>query len=264
MRIRPVATCLMIVSVLIALFLVAWAGYRMAPESAPVARGAAYAQVRGCVGCHGDPKNPLADAIDTACSNENRLSWHPEYRVECADVMAYFETVRLRRNFEDRAQSNIASPLIAGEKLAREYHCFQCHGPLGQGGFKNSRSLKGYVPGYFGADFKVLTRNAYPGSVREWIVHGMDSTILEKPVTGRIAEFFFRRQAVRMPGYKSLEPEEIEILVNYVIALNEFGPMTAKIVRSYGERSRSTESLISFEPQSMEVDGESMGSDLGN
>ncbi len=229
------------------LFLFAWAGYRMIPESAPVARGAAYAEVRGCVGCHGDPENPLADANDQGCSNVNKMSWHPEYGVECADVMAYFETVRLRRNFDERAQFTIDNPLIAGEQLVRKYRCFQCHGHLGQGGFKNDKSLKGYVPGYFGTDFKVLTGNVDQVSVREWILHGMDSAILEKPVIGWIAEFFFRRQAVSMPSYKSLEPEEIEILVNYVIALNQFGPMTAKTVRSYGERSRSTERLMSFD-----------------
>ena len=44
-----------------------------------------------------------------------------------------------------------------------------------------------------------------------------------------------------------LEPEEIKILINYVIALHEFGPMTAKIVRSYGERSLSTEGLVNFD-----------------
>ena len=78
-------------------------------------------------------------------------------------------------------------------------------------------------------------------------MHGMDSTILEEPVLGRVAAFFFGRQAVGMPSYKSLEPEEIEILVNYVIALHQYGPMTAKIVRSYGEQSRSTEGLVSFD-----------------
>ena len=50
-----------------------------------------------------------------------------------------------------------------------------------------------------------------------------------------------------MPSYKSLEPEEIEILINYVIALHRFGPMTAKIVRSYGEQSASMEGLVSYD-----------------
>jgi hypothetical protein len=126
--------------------------------------------------------------------------------------------------------------LIAGEQLARKYYCFQCHGQLGQGGFKNAKSLKGYVPGYFGRDFKILTRNADPDSVREWITQGVDPEILENPLTGWIAEFFFNRQAINMPSYKSLEPEEIEILVNYVITLNEFGPMTAEIIRLYEEQ----------------------------
>lgn len=219
----------------------------MAPESAPVARGAAYAQVRACVECHGDPEDPLADANNKQCSNVNNMSWHPEYDVECADVMAYFEVVRLRRNIEERAQLNFDSPLVAGEQLARKYHCFQCHGHLGQGGFKNSKSLKGYVPGYFGNDFKLLTRNADPDSVREWILHGMDSEILEKPVTGHIAKLFFSRQAVSMPSYESLEPEEIETLVNYVIALSQFGPMTAETLRLYSQRSRSKGGLVSVE-----------------
>jgi len=239
MRITVTNYCVLIVFAIVLLF--AWAGYRMSPESAPVARGAAYADVRACVGCHGDPENPLPDTGDNECSNTNTMSGHPEYDVECADVMAYFEAVRLRANIDERAEVNTDNPLIAGELLARKYHCFQCHGHLGQGGFKNPKSLKGYVPGYFGSDFKILTQNADPDSVREWIMNGVDSAILEKPITGQIAEFFFRRQAVNMPSYKSLELEEIEVLVNYVIALNKFGPMTANIVGSYGEQSRSTE-----------------------
>jgi len=229
------------------LFVLAWAGARMAPETAPVARGADYAQVRGCVGCHGDPDNPVADANDKNCSDTNRFSWHPEYNVECTDVMAYFETIRLRRSFDERAKLSYDNPLIVGERLARTYHCFQCHGHLGQGGFGNANSLKGYVPGYFGSDFMALTNNASPDAVREWIMHGKNSTLLEAPVLGKVAAFFFDRQAVSMPSYKSLQPEEIEVLVEYVIALNEYGPMTADIVRSYGDRSRSKDLLITVD-----------------
>ena len=103
------------------------------------------------------------------------------------------------------------------------------------------------MPGYFGADFKLLTRNADPDSVRQWITHGLDPAILGNPVTGRIAAFLFKRQAVSMPSYQSLAPGEIDSLVNYVIALNQFGPMTAENVRSYGESSRSTKSLVSID-----------------
>lgn len=220
--------------------LLAWLGLRLVPESSPVARGASYAHVRACIGCHGDPNNPQMDANDTDCSNVNEMPWHPNYNVVCTDVMAYFEVVRLSRNLGDRARINANNLLITGELLAHKYHCFQCHGQLGQGGFMNSKSLKGYVPGYFGLDFELLTGNADPVSVNEWIKYGTNSTILKKPITGRIAKFFFERQAVHMPSYKSLEPKEIDILTNYVIALNRLGPMTAKMVRSYGEQSRST------------------------
>jgi hypothetical protein len=155
--------------------------------------------------------------------------------------MAYFEAVRLRRNLDSRLQGSVGNPLAVGEQLAREYHCFQCHGHLGQGGFKNAKSFKGYVPGYFGNDFKQLTRNGDPESVRAWIVSGMDEAILEKPISGTIAEFIFTRQAVSMPSFGSLPTDEIEILVNYVIALNRFGPMSATVAREYGEQSRSIE-----------------------
>lgn len=222
-----------------------WIKLRLAPESAPVARGAAYAGVRGCVDCHGDPENRLLDANDNACSDVNLNTWHPDYNVNCADAIAYFEVVRLRRNFDERARAGGDSPLIAGETLARKYHCFQCHGQIGQGGFANKGSLKGYVPGYFGDDFRLLTRNADPDSVRAWITSGMDEHIIRKPATGRIARFFFRRQAVSMPSFASLTGEEIEILAEYVIALHKFGPMTAARVRQYDTQSRVLADTVS-------------------
>lgn len=234
---RYCALILLAHSLLISL---AWANHRTAPESAPVARGAQYAQVRGCVDCHGDVQDRSPDANSSACSNVNTMPWHPDYEVQCSDVMAYFETVRLRRNLEERMRSNNANPLTAGEALARKYYCFQCHGHMGQGGFQNAGSFKGYVPGYFGNDFRVLTQNADPESVRAWIVNGMDPAILRPPLSGQIARFFFNRQSVSMPGFKSLPDDEIDILVNYVIALNGFGPMTATAVRLYAQQSRST------------------------
>ena len=221
------------------LLLIAWAIYRTAPESAPVARGEKYANFRSCIECHGNPENPVPDANDKACVDRNQLTGHPEYDVGCADALAYFETVRLRKTFVTRMRSNSQNLLIAGEQLARRYHCFNCHGQLGQGGLANSRSLKGYVPGYFGRDFKILTRNADPESVRKWIMYGLDSTILQNPVTGRIAKAFLERQAINMPSFKSLRPEEIDTLVEYVIALHQYGPMTASQVRAYAKDSVS-------------------------
>ena len=211
-----------------------WVANHLAPESAPAARGAAYAGVQRCIDCHGDPDNLLLDANDQACSDVNSASWHPDYSVNCGDVLSYFEVIRLQRNFESRIEDGENNLLIAGEALAREYHCFQCHGPLGQGGFANAKSLKGYVPGYFGDDFRALTKNGDPNSVALWIRHGRDSAIVDNLFTGKIAEYFFEREAVSMPSYQSLPPDQIKTLTEYVLALNEFGPMTAEIVRSYG------------------------------
>jgi hypothetical protein len=222
------------------LLLGAWALYRIAPESSPVARGAEYAHFRGCIECHGNPDSLMSAANGKACAVRNQLPAHPEYNVECADALAYFETIRLRKTFQTRVQGNKQNPLILGEQLARRYHCFNCHGQLGQGGLANSRSFKGYVPGYFGRDFRILTRNANPKSVRQWIMYGVDPTILDNPLTGRIAKFFFARQAIRMPSFKSLEPDEIDLLVNYVIALNRYGPMTASRIRAYAKDSASS------------------------
>ena len=231
---RLPAVFIMVFSGCTVLVLGAWAGYHLAPESAPAARGAAYARGRACLDCHGDPGNQALDASDNACSDVNSTSWHPDYSVDCADVLSYFEVIRLQRNFERRLAKGSKSLLITGEALAREFHCFQCHGSLGQGGFANARSLKGYVPGYFGDDFRKLTRDGDPRSVSQWIRNGRDSTIVDEPFTGKIAEYFFEREEVSMPSYQSLRPDQIETLTAYVIALNEFGPMTAEAVRSYG------------------------------
>ncbi len=220
-----------------------WTFNRLQPESSPVARGANYAAIKACTECHGDPDNPMADANSSSCSNTNGKDWHPDYALKCTDLMAYFEAVRLRRTFDERSRLNPENPLLAGEGLAREYHCFQCHGQLGQGGFANPGSLKGYIPGYFGEDFSLLTNNGDPESVREWIMHGTNSELVKAPITGSIAKFFFEKQEVSMPRFRSLATEKIETLVAFVIALNRLGPMSAQSVRDYETQSLSGTNL---------------------
>jgi mono/diheme cytochrome c family protein len=229
------------ISILVCMIVLApilgWGAYRLAPESAPVARGAAYAGSRGCIDCHGDPGHPAGSVSNEDCSDTNEVANHPDYEFSCNDVLAWFEAIQLRKRNNKRLQENNVNPLAEGERLARKYYCFQCHGELGQGGFNNAGSFKGYVPGYFGADFKLLTRDANPESVREWIMNGVDRDILNKPLSGQVADYFFSRQAINMPSYKNLEPGEIEMLTKYVIAINEYGPMTAAIIRKYAEQA---------------------------
>lgn len=217
----------------VAAALLVWLGFRLAPESTPVARGAAYAYLRDCIECHGQPGDALPKGSTLECAGQGFNPTHPLYEGECRDLLAYFEAVRLKRTFRTRANARIPNRLLQGERLARQYSCFQCHGELGQGGFRNPGALKGYIPGYFGDDFAILTRGGSAESIRAWISQGVDSALLERPIEGVAAEFFIERQAVSMPKFGSLPESEIRMLADYVIALNQFGEMDADRIRSY-------------------------------
>ncbi len=213
-------------------------GLRFIPESSPVERGAAVARSLGCIDCHGKPAPGFPDDANLPCAPGNVNITHPPYDGRCTDILAYFEAVRLKRTFRIRAESFNQNGLLRGERLARQYNCFQCHGELGQGGFRNAGALKGYIPGYFGKDFDLLTREGSAESVRTWIRQGIDPALLSKPIEGPIAEFFIERQEVSMPVFGSLPDSNIRELADYVIALNRLGPMDAKAIRAYGENTQ--------------------------
>ncbi len=223
--------------------LLVWSMFGLVPESAPVARGAAYAYMRGCIECHGQPGNAFPDDAALECAGESFKSTHPRYEGECRDLLAYFEVVRLKRTFTERVKSQHPNRVLEGERLAREYSCFQCHGELGQGGFQNSGALKGYIPGYFGDDFALLTRGGRTESVRAWIRQGIDPALLEHPIEGTIAEFFIERQAVSMPKYGSLPQSQIRLLTDYVITVNQLGEMDAKKIRAYSRLTQQPPSI---------------------
>lgn len=225
----------LIVSALSTVALLVWFGIRLVPETSPVARGTASAYAGDCINCHGQPGQALSDSPKSECNGETSKPTHPSYKGDCRDLLAYFEAVRLKRMFSQRANSPNQNRLLKGEALARQYNCFQCHGELGQGGFSNRGALKGYIPGYFGEDFAVLTRSGRINSVRSWISQGIDRSLYENRLTGPIARFFIEQQEVSMPKFSTLPESEIQILAEYVIALNEFGPMTATDVRAYAE-----------------------------
>lgn len=203
------------------------------PESSPAARGAALVYGRQCIRCHGQPGIDAPDDAVLDCAKSPADAAHAENPGSCRDLAAYFAIVRVKRTYERRASAPNPGRLMRGEQLAREYSCFQCHGELGQGGFRNARSVKGYIPGYFGDDFALLTRNGRPDSVRAWISEGVDPALLRNPIEGAVARFFLQRQAVHMPGFRTLPDSALNLLTDYVIALNRFGAMDAEDIRVY-------------------------------
>ncbi|MGI9294821.1 MAG: c-type cytochrome [Pseudomonadales bacterium] len=213
-------------------------GLRFIPESSPVERGAAAANSHGCIECHGQADISFPDDAELTCANVDADSSHPRYGGRCSDILAYFEVIRLKRTFNTRVKSASKNRLLQGEVLARQYNCFQCHGELGQGGFRNAGALKGYIPGYFGKDFELLTQGGNTESVRTWITQGIDPALFANPIEGTIAEYFIERQAVSMPVFKSLPDSSIRILADYVITLNQFGAMDAEAIRAYGRQTQ--------------------------
>lgn len=213
-------------------------GLRLIPESSPVERGATAANAHGCIDCHGKPEPGFPDDASLSCRNTRTNVSHPRHNGRCSDLLAYFEVVRLKRTFRTRAASAIQNRLLQGEVLARQYNCFQCHGELGQGGYQNAGALKGYIPGYFGKDFALLTRGGNPESVLSWIRHGIDPALLSKPIEGTVAEFYIERQAVSMPVFGSLPDSTIQVLADYVVALNRLGAMDAKAIRGYARKTQ--------------------------
>jgi len=122
-----------------------------------------------------------------------------------------------------------------GQTLARQYGCFDCHGPLGLGGVVNPRSLKGYIPGWFGSDFDELTDGGNREIVTEWIRSGTSSFVTGKSLgRGAIARHFGENQAIKMPPFKRRMPvEDLNLLVDYVLLLRSLGDMDLPEVERY-------------------------------
>jgi cytochrome c553 len=221
------------------IFVLVAVSMRLAPESAPVARGAATPGVYICLECHGKNDGNFPNDWALSCNHQTDTIEVPHYEGQCGDMLAFFAAVRVRSSFLERTTFGISSRLLAGEGLARRFYCFQCHGEPGQGGFPNSGSMKGYVPGYFGEDFRELTNDASPIAVEAWIRDGTNPDLMNKIIEGPIATHFIERQAIQMLQFNHLSNSELSLLVDYVIALNELGPMDATAVRKYAKLTQS-------------------------
>jgi len=219
-------------------------------EETPAARGRRLAATLGCFACHGPAgtggtKNPNSKEGEVpafveqtqmmyiktnADVREYILFGAPKRRRDDPDYVKRIESAALRmpayRPFVSDAQVDdlvaylrATSDQIApdeklagrGAELAQDLDCFACHGPLGAGGVSNPGSFKGYIPGFWGADFAELVTS--DDELRSWIADGKLDRIAEHPI-GRI---FFRRQAIKMPAYgKFVSPDDVAALAAYV------------------------------------------------
>lgn len=133
----------------------------------------------------------------------------------------------------DPAELSRDQLLVLGDRLSRQQACYQCHGELGQGGVANPESFKEYIPGFFGSDFRQLTEGGDRDEIRHWIDHGRGLAI-EAGFKGRLAKVYLEGQAIPMPAYRDLLHEnEKEVLVDFLLLLNEMGPLGTQQLESF-------------------------------
>lgn len=122
--------------------------------------------------------------------------------------------------------------IVFGDRLSRQQACYQCHGEYGQGGIPNPDSFKGYVPGFFGEEFRELTDGGDRSEIAHWIDHGRGLEI-ESGWLGWLSKKYFDGQAIGMPAYESAMSErEKTLLVDFVLLLNEMGPLGSSEIES--------------------------------
>ncbi len=225
------------------------AGYWRVRSDNPIRRGLARAQELGCFTCHGDLGSsgiPIPGR-DEGVPQWDGSVWMM-YVKSNADIRRYivegspprqddgtgphihgperaaipmpaYGDIVSEREIDDLvATFKVLAGMVAPERgtsaregydLARQWQCFSCHGPAGSGGLPNPGSFTGFVPGWYGADFRDLVRDR--GEFNTWIRDGSIPRLSNHPVAG----FFLRRQALPMPAYKDLTQEQLDDLWAY-------------------------------------------------
>ena len=200
--------------------------YRLLPESSYIAQTQSVILDGDCRDCH-TSDNVFANGI-----NVPPEFIHSVNDIEVADMEAYFEAVKLNQTFQARV-NEYSNSLIRGEQLARKNHCFNCHGILAQGGYINEGALKGYIPGWFGRDFDILTDDGNPDVITEWIKTGSYQKIIDDPITGLLAKHYLEKQESHMLKFSYLSDDEIKTLVQYVLFIRQYGAMRKGDVVDY-------------------------------
>jgi len=257
-----------------------------AAESTPYSRGLELVRDNGCMSCHeGSRLSPQGEArtqgafagtlvpplIGCELSDSEFTSWvldgsplgaeslkgasgglsklkMPAYKgrldkKDIADILAWSQIAGHQAGgAAQRPESRIAR----AEALAEQHGCFECHGPLGQGGVKNPGSLTGQIPGFAGEELKHLCDDSDPVAVEDWIRRGRSERFLSGDPFSAAGRWFMNRQLTKMPGYdETLSDEEVQLLVEYCLHINELGPMDSA---AYATHLIALSSLESSEP----------------
>jgi mono/diheme cytochrome c family protein len=225
--------------------------------SNPVRRGVALARNLGCFSCHGDlGQNGIPDpsaegkqvpawsgglwmmyvkdggeirefildgvsgrrAASESARDERRKAAvsMPAYRRfvgtrEVDDLVATFEVLSgMKRPLDDTQEGR-------GHQIAQSRQCFSCHGPAGSGGLPNPGSFPGFIPGWYGADFRDLVRSRE--EFEAWLRTGTVPRLAMNPA----ASIFIRRQRLEMPRYGGLSAADVNDLWSYVSWLGRTG-----------------------------------------
>jgi mono/diheme cytochrome c family protein len=224
-------------------------------EDTPAARGYRVARRAGCFDCHGcdgmgGVKNPGSrDGEVPGFSGGTPMMWVKnedeirEYILDGAParkradpgyqpqvdaqllVMPAYRGFLTGREVDDlvvyvRAVSGLLVPhdelAAQGQDLALRLGCTRCHGPMGAGGSKNPGSFKGYIPGWWGADFRELVRD--DDELRGWIRDGQIPRLRDNPM----ANHFIQRQRIAMPAFKNVITEQqLQALTHYLRWVND-------------------------------------------
>jgi len=272
MKLLPLVAAGVLVLLALVLLLSSLFSSELFPEYSSAHRGARVAVRAGCVSCHGaeggggtpnpgkagnpvtqvpgifDERMPLDELrqwIENGVSDaksasesfqqarDSRLIHMPAYRSqlepsEISDLTAFLA-------LEQYVRTLPAEGVPEGESLARKYGCFTCHGELGQGGVENPGSLKGYIPGFFGSDFRALTRNGDPQDLQEWIQNGHSDFFWNQGFLGFYpGQYFTARQALRMPAYGDAVPKpEIHKITSFLVELMNAGDLSGKALLEF-------------------------------
>lgn len=161
----------------------------------------------------GAPERKLADPKYQAERKASRLVM-PAYRgfvsdAEVDDLVAYIGAVSGLIYPEEEDASD-------GQELAYELGCFDCHGPMGAGGVQNRGSFKGYIPGFWGHDYRDLVRS--DEELDAWILDGNVPRLINHP----IAPYFLENQPIRMPAYRDeIDDDQLRKLKAFVRWVNQ-------------------------------------------